>query len=236
MRTPIVHFGKGGCACRARWRQAAFLWRSGWLERARQTAPTTPGRVSFVATLRIVSSVSLCDRNVARVAQRTAVRDGMYSTLVFRGQSAASASRLAVNSAWAVFRIRGDGADGPTSYELRAVQLLKASNSFSYTYEYDGRPTGRPRDGVGPLASPGTPRRRRGASQHGKKDPSARLRGGARAGNGLKARASRIQVRRRSCFATRSWTRCCWQPAEWQSTPSSSPPTAASPPRRPSSS
>ena len=58
------------------------------------------------------------------------------------------------------------------------------------------------------------------------KDPSARGRGGAG------AMASRIQVRRRSCCAMR-----CVELAEWQSTsthrPSSSPPTAASPPRRP---
>ena len=96
MRAPIVHFGKRGCACRARWRQAAFLWRSGWLERARQTAPITPGRVSFVATLRIVysvrDSVGLCDRNNTR--------GHLYEC---------------------AYRIRGTGRSG-----LRAVQLANS--------------------------------------------------------------------------------------------------------------
>ena len=82
MRAPIVHFGKGGCACRARWRQAAFLWRSGWLERARQTAPITPGRVSFVATLRIVSSGVCVTKIVALVAQNLAVR--VYACSMYR--------------------------------------------------------------------------------------------------------------------------------------------------------
>lgn len=83
MRAPIVHFGKGGCACRACGAEAAFLWRSGWLERARQTAPTTPGRVSFVATLRIVSSVSLCEAKSLRLLRsRAAVR--VYSCSMYR--------------------------------------------------------------------------------------------------------------------------------------------------------
>ena len=51
-------------------RQVAFLWR--WHER--RQAPTTPGCVSFVATLRIVIlSLSVCDRTVPRVLRRTAV-------------------------------------------------------------------------------------------------------------------------------------------------------------------
>ena len=115
MRTPIVHFGKGGCACRARRRQAAFLWRSGWLERARQTAPTTPGRVSFVATLRIVSS-GICVTEMLRVLRS----EQLCVMHVVPWYSAASPPGIGI-SIGRKFRVAvgripdsGDGAFGPT--------------------------------------------------------------------------------------------------------------------------
>ena len=74
MRAPIVHFGKGGVRVPCSVAPGRISFAIG-LARARQADGTnTPGRVSFVATLRIVSSGVCVTKIVALVAQNLAVR------------------------------------------------------------------------------------------------------------------------------------------------------------------
>ena len=82
MRAPLVHFGNGGMRVPCSVAPGRISLAIG-LARARQADGTnTPGRVSFVATLRIVSSGVCVTKIVALVAQNLAVR--VYACSMYR--------------------------------------------------------------------------------------------------------------------------------------------------------